>query len=137
MALTANKYQKEAYKTFMNDGIEEFLRKVLGDTVKLEDLDWESRDFGITYLKILYSAGKLNGESGEVAEEIFKSLRDGGDLQPRREATIDELGDVIWYVAALCTLLDISLEDLMEKNLGKVRAKFKKAQEQKYGKVSS
>ena len=47
-------------------------------------------------------------------------------------AAVDELGDVLWYVSACCTLLGVTLEDLMEQNLGKVRAKFKKAQEAKY-----
>lgn len=134
MALTANKYQKEAFKTFTTDGIESFLRELLGDSVKLENLDWERRDKAINYLKLLYSAGKLNGEAGETAEEIFKSLRDGGDIQPRRAAAIDELGDVLWYIAACCTILNVSLEDLMEQNLGKVRAKYKKYQEEKYKK---
>jgi NTP pyrophosphatase (non-canonical NTP hydrolase) len=131
MALTPNKYQKEAFKTFSSEGIEEFLGKI----GKLSDLDWEERASAIDYMKLLYAAGKLNGEAGEVAEEIFKSLRVGGkDMIDRRSDTIAELGDVIWYVAAIATLLNVTFEDILEQNLGKVRAKHKKAQSEKHAK---
>ena len=136
MALSANKYQKEAFKTMIPDGIEAFLRELLGDTVALEDIDWERRDKAINYMKLLYCTGKLNGEAGEVAEEIFKTLRDGGNIKPRRDAAIDELGDVLWYVSACCMLLGVTLEDLMEQNLGKVRKKWQNAQKEKYAKAS-
>ncbi len=125
MALTPNKYQKEAYKTFTTMGIQKFL-----DSPHDENLDAfeaiEASDKQRDFVKLMYCAGKLNGEAGEFAEEVFKSLRDGGSIKERRSAALDELGDVLWYVAACATILNVSLEDLMEQNLGKVRAKLKK-----------
>lgn len=133
MALTPNKYQKEAYKTFTTEGIQKFL-----DDPHDENLDaFDAMDARYTqreFTKLMYVTGKLNGEAGEFAEEVFKSLRDGGDIKQRRSAALDELGDVLWYVAAAATVLGITLEDLMEQNLGKVRAKYKKAMAERYAK---
>lgn len=129
MALTANKYQKEAWKTFMTEGMRDYLKSTGVDT---EDMSFDDRDEFMSFMSLLYIVGKLNGESGEVAEEVFKSFRDGTGIKPRRDAAVDELGDVLWYVASACTVLGVTLEDLMEQNLGKVRAKYKKAQRERY-----
>ncbi len=64
-----------------------------------------------------YLALGLNGEAGEVAEKVKKSIRDdkelGGDLQ-------DEIGDVLWYMARLLDELDYSFDDTADKNLDKL-----------------
>jgi len=125
VALTPNKYQKEAYKTFTTMGIEKFLNAPHDESLDAFDAI-EAKDKQKDFTKLMYITGKLNGEAGEFAEEIFKALRTGGDIKERRSAAIDELGDVLWYVAAAATILNVSLEDLMEQNLGKVRAKLKK-----------
>ena len=133
MALTPNKYQKEAYKTFTTMGIEQFL-----NAPHDENLDaFQGMDARIAqkeFTMLMYVTGKLNGEAGEFAEEVFKSLRDGGNIKERRSAALDELGDVLWYVAAAATVLGVTLEDLMEQNLGKVRAKYKKQLAERYAK---
>ncbi len=133
MALTPNKYQKEAYKTFTTMGIEQFLNAPHNENLDaFEAID--AKDAQREFTKLMYVTGKLNGESGEFAEEVFKSLRDGDGIKSRRSAALDELGDVLWYVAAAATILGITLEDLMEQNLGKVRAKYKKAMAERYAK---
>jgi len=133
MALTPNKYQKEAYKTFTTMGIEQFL-----NAPHDENLDaFQGMDARIAqkeFTMLMYVTGKLNGEAGEFAEEVFKSLRDGGSIKERRSAALDELGDVLWYVAAAATVLGVTLEDVMEQNLGKVRAKYKKQMAERYAK---
>ena len=58
----------------------------------------------------------LNGESGEVAEKVKKSVRDGEELKLEKE-----LGDVLWYLSALATELDLSLEEIAEKNIEKIK----------------
>ena len=65
----------------------------------------------------------LAGESGEVAEKIKKLMRDGDGVltQDRREALRKELGDVLWYVAALCSELGLSMQDVAEHNIAKLR----------------
>ena len=67
----------------------------------------------------------LAGESGEVADLVKKNLYpskpgDGDDTQAR---LIDELGDVLWYVAILGIALNIDLEDIAAHNIAKLAAR--------------
>ena len=48
-----------------------------------------------------YLTAKLVGEVGEVHEALGKSIRDGWDVETTRDRLLDELGDVLWYVAQL------------------------------------
>jgi NTP pyrophosphatase (non-canonical NTP hydrolase) len=72
--------------------------------------------------KIIYPALGLAGEAGEVANQVKKILRDnaGSLTEERRAKIIDELGDVLWYAAALATDLRVSLEEVAELNLTKL-----------------
>lgn len=64
----------------------------------------------------------LVGESGEVAEKFKKLIRDKhGEISDEDKAEIlKELGDILWYVNSVSTLLGSSLEQVAEKNLEKV-----------------
>jgi NTP pyrophosphatase (non-canonical NTP hydrolase) len=63
----------------------------------------------------------LCGETGEVAEKIKKSLRDGTlDLENLKA----ELGDVLWYLAALSDSLGFDLGEIAENNLDKLRSRL-------------
>lgn len=64
----------------------------------------------------------LVGEGGEVAEKFKKLIRDKqGAISPEDTAEIlKELGDVLWYVNSIATLLGSSLEEVAAKNLEKV-----------------
>lgn len=64
----------------------------------------------------------LAGEAGEVIEVIKKHLYHGKDLD--KSALIKELGDVLWYVAAICSQVGIDLEDVAERNVDKLSARY-------------
>jgi NTP pyrophosphatase (non-canonical NTP hydrolase) len=75
----------------------------------------------IKFTSIMYCAGKLNGEAGEIAEEVFKAFRDNGKIDDERaERLFKELGDTLWYIARLLDLLGYDLEDCMEANVEKL-----------------
>jgi NTP pyrophosphatase (non-canonical NTP hydrolase) len=71
---------------------------------------------------VMYPALGLCGEAGEVAEKIKKLYRDRGGLvtSDYRELLAKELGDVLWYVAALCRDLNVKMEDVAQMNLNKL-----------------
>jgi len=73
--------------------------------------------------RILYPALGLAGEAGEGANKVKKLIRDGPDKRPDtwREDIASEIGDVLWYCAALATDLNLSLGMIAgqnEKKLG-------------------
>jgi NTP pyrophosphatase (non-canonical NTP hydrolase) len=74
---------------------------------------------------LVYPALGLAGEAGEVAEHAKKIVRDdGGTVGPERRAAIaKELGDVLWYVAQLASELELSLDEIAEENLRKLRSR--------------
>lgn len=80
-----------------------------------------------SYIGLMYVALKLNGEAGEFAEHVGKSLRDDGFgtkfqtlTEDRRLALIKEVGDVLWYCAAACRELGITLQEAADTNLLKL-----------------
>jgi NTP pyrophosphatase (non-canonical NTP hydrolase) len=74
------------------------------------------------HLKILYPVIGLSGEVGEVSEKVKKVFRDkNGEIsQYDRYEITKELGDVLWYLAAISSDLGISLEEAAEKNIEKL-----------------
>lgn len=79
---------------------------------------------------LLYVALGLCGESGEVADQIKKILRDdGSQIKPERlEKIKSEIGDCIWYLAQICSELELNFSDVACKNLEKL---FKRKDEGK------
>ena len=80
---------------------------------------------------LMYAALKLNGEAGELAEHVGKAMRDEGFgehhvsctsiLAPeRKEAIVKELGDVLWYTAAIARELGLKLSEVAHGNLDKL-----------------
>lgn len=69
-----------------------------------------------------YPSLGLAGEAGEVCEQIKKAIRDdGGQITDRRRQKLrKELGDVLWYVAAVCSELDLKMEDVARHNVEKL-----------------
>lgn len=93
--------------------LDDQIEDLIADPVKLR-----------AFLRLSYATGKLNGESGEVIEEVQKALRDG-DVTSRHEAKLDELGDVLWYVFAVAQELGVTIEDVMNYNVKKLDARRK------------
>ena len=77
---------------------------------------------------VIYPALGLVNEAGEVAGKIKKVFRDkeGEISEETRSALKAELGDVLWYVAQVCTELGLSLDDVAEYNIDKLYDRLKR-----------
>ena len=64
----------------------------------------------------------LCGEAGEAIDIVKKHLAQGHELD--REALIKDLGDVAWYLAETAYALDVPLEDVLQKNIDKLKARY-------------
>jgi NTP pyrophosphatase (non-canonical NTP hydrolase) len=71
---------------------------------------------------VIYPVLGLANEAGEVAGKVKKIFRDKGGVigEAEREALKAELGDVLWYIAQVCTELEIPLDEVAEANLAKL-----------------
>lgn len=64
----------------------------------------------------------LAGEAGEVADYIKKVVGHNHPLD--KDTLVKELGDVLWYVAELCSTVGVSMGDVADKNIAKLRARY-------------
>ena len=70
-----------------------------------------------------YFAACLAGETGELINDEKKVLRHG--WEPRNEDDlISEVGDILWYVQAYCITRGITLEQVMQSNVSKLRERY-------------
>jgi NTP pyrophosphatase (non-canonical NTP hydrolase) len=65
---------------------------------------------------------KLSGEVGELANHIGKGIyhRHGVSVATVQE----ECGDIAWYLAGICTLYGISLDDVLAQNIAKLQKRY-------------
>lgn len=77
---------------------------------------------------IIYPAIGLANEGGELLGLVKKGIRVGGLHAPliARHEIIREMGDVLWYLAALADDLGIPLDVVAEENLAKLRERQSK-----------
>lgn len=72
--------------------------------------------------RLAVAALGLTGEAGEVAELVKKHLGHGHELEQWK--VVNELGDVLWYVAEVCNALGISLDDVADINVRKLQNRY-------------
>jgi NTP pyrophosphatase (non-canonical NTP hydrolase) len=99
--MTLNEYQEAAFKTAV------YPEKGTG-----------------SLMAVVYTGLGL-GEAGELQGKIKKVMRDAsGKVTPEmKEAIIAEMGDTLWYLAALATELSITLEEVVQKNLANLKGR--------------
>lgn len=78
---------------------------------------------------INYPVLGLTSEAGEIAGKWKKVLRDDkGVLSDEKKKELSkEVGDVLWYCAALCRDLGVSLADVAQQNIDKLMDRKKRS----------
>ena len=64
----------------------------------------------------------LCGESGEAIDIVKKCMAQGHELD--RDRLIGELGDIAWYLAEAAAALDIPLEEVLQRNIEKLKKRY-------------
>lgn len=89
-----------------------------------QDMAIETAIYGAGH-KIVYPALGLAGEAGEVANKVKKVLRDKDGVfteEAKREIAF-EIGDALWYCAALARDLGYTLEEIARSNIEKLNSR--------------
>ncbi|MGI5461237.1 nucleoside triphosphate pyrophosphohydrolase family protein [Streptomyces sp. CA-249302] len=67
----------------------------------------------------------LAGEVGSLTTAYKKFLRDGPAFEQGKHQLREELGDVLWYVAALAHRFGLDLDDVAAANLEKTKDRWR------------
>ena len=109
------------YRTFVNGVTSEdssnsakFLQRI----VILEEA-------GIPFAKMDTACSGIAGEAGEI-NDLWKKIKFHGKPwnDDNRQKMIDECGDMFWYLSHLMECLDVELEEVLERNVKKLEARY-------------
>ena len=88
---------------------------------RIGELDRE----GANIERLLTSGVGINAEGGEFLEIIKKMIFQGKPWdKDNKEHLIIELGDVMWYVAQACMALEVSFDEVIERNVKKLEKRY-------------
>ena len=95
------------------------------DFVYLADRLVELDQKGANIERLTTSGVGLAAESGEFLEIVKKMVFQGKPWSvDNREHLIIELGDVMWYVAQACMALEVSFDEVIERNVKKLESRY-------------
>lgn len=106
--VTLENYQKLAERTSATsslNGREQCSARLYGDNIRL-----------------LHGAMGLCTEAGEFQDALKRYIFYGKDADVLN--LIEECGDILWYVAEILNALDVTFEEVMQKNIDKLRARY-------------
>ena len=96
----------------MNDYQRQSMRTAVDVDDTTSDWDFQVSGFGLG----------IAGEAGEVADYLKKVIHHGHPLD--RERIKKELGDVLWYVQGIAARCDLTLSEVAQANIDKLKARY-------------
>ena len=109
------------YEEFVSEVTSEASTNFVDFADRIGELDRE----GANIERLLTAGVGINAEGGEFLEIIKKMVFQGKPWnEDNREHLIIELGDVMWYVAQACMALEISFDDVIERNVKKLEKRY-------------
>ena len=100
------------------------------DFNEYQEKAWKTAIYPNKGNNLIYPVLGLGGETGEVLEKIKKIMRDEKNQisEKKKEKLKKELGDVLWYLSSICKELNITLNDVVNKNISKLNSRKKRNQ---------
>ncbi|HOW16870.1 MAG TPA: nucleoside triphosphate pyrophosphohydrolase family protein [bacterium] len=102
------------------------------ETKKYKDLvlKTESKDFDAISsrlkdkraLRLLHGSCGIATEAGELLDTMKKHIFYGKEIDTVN--IVEEIGDLMWYSAILLDELGVEFEEVMEKNINKLKARY-------------
>jgi NTP pyrophosphatase (non-canonical NTP hydrolase) len=86
------------------------------------DIEGPNKVFAKDELMLVWYAIGLSGEAGEIADHVKKGVFHEHGID--REKLILEMGDVCWYLAAMCRRIGTTLPEVMAQNIAKLQARY-------------
>jgi NTP pyrophosphatase (non-canonical NTP hydrolase) len=75
--------------------------------------------------RLLTAAVGMSAEAGEFTEIVKKIVFQGKPVNEENLFHLKrELGDIMWYVAQACMGLNVSLDEVIEMNVDKLKARY-------------
>ena len=116
-----SKVNTDAYLEFVNAVTSEPSQ----DANAFENRIQELRGEGFETHRLLTAAVGMSAEAGEFTEIIKKIIFQGKPVTEENLFHLKrELGDIMWYVAQACMGLNISLDDIIEMNVDKLKSRY-------------
>ena len=114
--MNGKEYQNLAMRTNDGKATNRLLNMTLSDTTE----NGIGEDTGA----VLNACLGLSGEVGEFNDMIKKWIFHEKDLD--EEHLKKELGDIMWYIAMMCHAFRWDLDEIMEMNIDKLKARYPK-----------
>jgi NTP pyrophosphatase (non-canonical NTP hydrolase) len=97
----------------------------LNQQLATENNDYESisgRLKDIDIIRLLHASMGMSTESSEFVDTVKKTIFYGKSLD--KVNLIEEMGDILYYIAMACNVLGTDFETVMERNIAKLKARY-------------
>ena len=116
-----SKVNTDAYLEFVNAVTSKESQHYSHFTARLYELAGE----GFETPRLLTAAVGMSAEAGEFTEIVKKMIFQGKPVNEENMFHLKrELGDIMWYVAQACMGLNISLDEVIEMNVDKLKSRY-------------
>ena len=111
----------ESYKKFVDGVTSDASTDFLALSDRLVELD----EKGANIERLLTAGVGINAEGGEFLEIVKKMIFQGKPFDAaNKEHLIIELGDLMWYAAQACIALEISMDEVLDRNITKLSKRY-------------
>jgi NTP pyrophosphatase (non-canonical NTP hydrolase) len=111
----------DKYAEFVDAVTSEASKDFLALSDRLVQLD----EKGANIERLLTAAVGINAEGGEFMEIVKKMIFQNKPFNAdNKEHLIIELGDIMWYVAQACIALDVTLDEVVARNIQKLLKRY-------------